>query len=427
MEVSEIKRSIADQKEEVREKFRSEKIIQRTPSIDSYLRHPGAVAILGVRRCGKSFFSIMSAMKTGSSYGYVNFDDPVLAELKSTELKKVMEAIYQLNGDVDLVILDEIQNIKKWETFVARLRETKKVIITGSNSEMLSGELSTRMTGRHMDFMLFPFSFREYLSYKGLSGIGYTTKDAARAKALLDSYIREGGFPEVQKYGPKIVKQIYDDIISKDIIRRYNIRFGSAFRELMMMLISNFSSETSYNKMKNILGLKSVHTVKKYVEYAQNAYLFLKVSKYSPKMKEQLISPKKIYLTDHALAGMTFRVSENNGRLYENITAVELFRRKAYNETEAGIFYWKDYLGHEVDFVLTEGHKVKQLMQVCYDTDDMATKERETRSLLKASRQLKCNNLLVITGGYEGEENLKGKTIKFVPLWRWLLSGSHLQ
>jgi len=260
MELAEIKTSIADQQEEIREKFAKEKVIERTPSIDSYLRHAGAVAIFGVRRCGKSFFSMLSARKTNSSYGYVNFDDPVLGELKSTELKKVMEAVYQLNGQVGVIILDEIQNIKKWETFVTRLRETKKVILTGSNSEMLSGELSTRMTGRHMDFMLFPFSFREYISYKGFSNLGYTTKDAARAKALLDSYIREGGFPEVQKYGPKIVRQIYDDIINKDIIRRYSIRFAPAFRELMMLLIANFSSETSYNKMKNILGLKRAHS-----------------------------------------------------------------------------------------------------------------------------------------------------------------------
>jgi hypothetical protein len=423
MRVEDIKRSIVDQEEEIKEKFKNERIVQRDADIKKYLKYPNVLAILGVRRCGKSFFSILTSKQLKSNYGYVNFDDPILGEIKANELRMILEALYQIKGDnIDTIILDEIHNIKNWELFVTRLRETKKVIITGSNSEMLSGELATRLTGRHIDFILFPFSFTEYLKYKEFNPNIYRTKDIAKTKLLLKSYLLEGGFPEVQRFGLRIVKQIYNDIIHKDIIRRYKIKFISTFREMMMLIISNFSKEISYNKIKNILKIKSVHTVKNYIDYAEKAFLLFKIEKYSPKLKEQIIAPKKIYLVDHGIASLAFKLSENVGRLYENIVAVELRRRKSYGEKDFEIFYWKNHQGYEVDFVIKNKSNIESLIQVCYDTADLNTLEREVRSLIKASKELRCRNLLVITEELEDERVYDRKKIKFIPLWRWLLT-----
>jgi len=165
MDLEELKRIIADQKEEIEEIMEKEKIIGReNPDLTGYLEHPNILAIIGVRRCGKSIASHMTLK--GKKYGYLNFDDERLIDLDKDELNNVLEAFYEVEGDIDFFIFDEIQNIEGWEFFVSRLRKTKKVIITGSNANLLSTELSTHLTGRYVDFHLYPFSFREYLEYQ---------------------------------------------------------------------------------------------------------------------------------------------------------------------------------------------------------------------------------------------------------------------
>lgn len=427
MDVEVIKRAITEQESEIREKFEKERIVEREPEgLAKYLRHPNVLAVLGVRRAGKSMFSILVAKKLAGNYAYVNFDDPDLGEMKATELKRVLEAIYQLKGDTDLIILDEIHNIPSWELFVTRLRERKRVIITGSNSKMLSSDLATRLTGRYMDFILFPFSFREYLLYKDFSPNIYETKGIAGTKSLLRDYMGEGGFPESQKFGGKIIGKIYDDILKKDIILKHDIRFVSSFKEMAKLAITNFSNEISYNKLKNVLDIRSVHTVKNYMDYLEEAFLLFRLERYSPKLKQQVIAPKKVYLMDHGISKMSFRVSENYGKLMENVVAVELLRKRSYKEMPYEIFYWRDYQQNEVDFVIKDGVGVRELIQVCYDVDDFKTKEREVKSLLKASKELGCKNLVVITGDYEGEERANrsgaGGRIRFIPLWKWLLA-----
>lgn len=420
MELEVIKRAISDQESEIREKFQNERIIDREPeNALKYLKHPNILAILGVRRAGKSLYSLLLSKNT--PHAYVNFDDPELGGIKANELKKVLEAVIQLKGDVDTIILDEIHNINSWELFATRLREKKRVIITGSNSQMLSGELGTRLTGRHADFTLYPFSFREYLTYHGFQPNIYETEGIAKTKSYFNRYLTEGGFPEVQKFGKYVARRIFEDIIQKDVIVRHNIRLHSSFREVTRLVTSNVGSETSFNKLKNIAGVKSVHTIKNYVGYLENAFLVIKLERYSPKLKEQIISPKKIYLVDTGLTHLNFKVSGDYGKLMENLVAVELMRRKSYNELQTEIYYWKDYQQKEVDFVIKEGPEIKQLIQVCYDLGNYNTRERETKSLLKASRELKCRNLLILTEDDEGEEKLDRKTIKYKPLWKWLI------
>lgn len=422
MQIEELKGIIADQRAELEDKFRKERIIEREKvgHAKKFLKYPNILAVLGVRRCGKSIFSVLLAREAGGNFGCVNFDDERLVGIGAKDLNKILQAFYELYGKIDLVILDEPQNVDGWELFANRLRRTKRVIVTGSNSQLLSGELATALTGRHVDVSMFPFSFREVLSFKPNV---YLTEDIARVKRELEKYLKGSGFPEFSKFGPRIVINIYGDVINKDCIRRHGIRNEKSFRELAKYLVSNFSSEFTYSKLSKITGIKDVHTVKNYVEYLRQAFLVHVLERFSFKLKQQFIAPKKTYVVDHGLANfMGFGLEKNMGRTYENLVCTELLNRVSEKHDE-GIYYYKDSQGREVDFAHRKGARIKRLIQVCYDLSDLSTKERELKSLTKASRELRCRDLLVITHDHEGEEKFDGKMVKFMPLWKWLLGG----
>ncbi len=422
MKLHEIKDIITAQREEIGEKFEKEKIIEREVNreeLRKFLGFPNILAILGVRRCGKSVLSVQIFQK---NFAYINFDDERFVEIEAKDLNKILEAFYELYGKVENIILDEPQRVKGWELFANRLRRTKRLIITGSNSQLLSGELATALTGRHIQFTLFPFSFSEFLKYNEFDiGELYSLK-IAEIKKMLKDYIRAGGFPEVNRFGREILLRIYGDMIEKDILKRIRIKKKDALKEFIKYLVTNSAKEFSIRKTKNILEVRDVHTLRNWLGFLENAYLGFVLKRYSPKLKEQMISPKKFYCIDTGLANtISFRISEDFGRLMENLVAVELMRRRSYRYGSEEIYYWKDYRQHEVDFVIKNGVNIKQLIQVtCMESRD-EIERREIRALLKAGRELKCRNLLVITWDYEGEETSEGRKIKFVPLWRWLL------
>ncbi len=424
MQLEELKRIIAQQREELERKFAQEQIIPRAglEQAQELLKYPNILAILGVRRAGKSFFSVMVARQLALPYGYINFFDERLIGFTAAELDKVLQAFYELYGQVELVILDEIQVVVGWELFASRLRETKRVIVTGSNAHLLSGELATHLTGRHLDRILLPFSLSELLSGKKFNV--YLTEDRAKIKNELKAYGEGSGFPEFFKFGAPIIRSIYDDVLTKDCLKRYRIREEESFRELALQLVSNFACEFSYLKLKNITNIKDVHTVKNYVRYLRDAYLLFILERFSPKLKMQTIAPKKAYLVDQGIANfISFQGAKWEGRRFENMVALGLLRRYI-NEYNTKIYYWKSPENYEVDFVVRRLGKVEQLIQSCYQLDG-ETKKREFRALLKASQELQCSHLLVITNDEEGEETMEWfgqkAAITIMPLWKWLL------
>lgn len=428
MNVEELKMIITDQREEINEIFKKEKIIDRCAPNErllSFLKHPNILAILGVRRSGKSIFSTL--VLKGKNYGYLNFDDERLADIEANNLNLVLQAFYELYGtNLEYFVLDEIQNVPKWELFANRMRRTKRVILTGSNAKLLSGELATHLTGRYIDFTIYPFSFGEFLEIKGIKikkEDFYSTKRIAEIKNELRDYILLGGFPEAHKFGKTILIKIYEDIIQKDILMRYKIKNKKTFREIAKCLVSNSSNEITFTKLKNISSIKNVHTIKNYVDYLSSSYLTCVFERFSFKIKNQTIAPKKVYCVDTGIINsVAFKFSENLGKLMENLVAIELLRRKSYWHPDLEVYYWKDHQQREVDFVLKEGLKIKQLIQVTYSSGKDEIERREIKSLLKASEELRCKDMLLITWDYEGKENIKGKEIKFMPLWKWLLS-----
>lgn len=427
MEIEHLKRIIVDQIEDLAIFLRNEKIIERelnTSHLKNYLRHPNVLVISGVRRSGKSTLSAL--IFTGERYGYLNFDDERLSGFIPSDFNKLLQAFYELYGTgLDSFVFDEIQNIKGWEVFISRLRRTKKIVITGSNARLLSGELATSLTGRYISFTLYPFSFREFLTLSntpaGKEKI-YSTKAISEIKIRLKEYMEQGGFPEVFKFGRRMVRTIYDDIISKDILLRYQIKRKSTFKELSGYLVSSFGKEITFRKLSNIFNIKDVHTTRNYVHYLSESFLIFPLERFSYKLKQRYIAPKKVYCIDCGMINaLAFQFSANEGRLMENAVFLELLRRRSYREEIDDIYYWRDHTQCEVDFVLKKGRKVVQLIQVCMDIEDISTRKREIKSLLKAGDELQCNNLLIITLDTQRTERHNSRQIEMIPLWRWLI------
>ena len=414
---------LRDQKQELELEIKNKKIIKRQANnnFEDILNSKLIKVISGVRRCGKSIFSYM--LLKDKNFAYINFDDERVVNIDTNQ---ILSSFYEIYGkDLKYIFLDEIQNLENWELFVNRLhRAGFNLLITGSNAKLLSKELATHLTGRHITIELFPFSFSEYLKAINFKEDIQTSKGISLIKYELKNYLNFGGFPEivVEKENSKIyIRELYRKIIERDIVYRYNISYKQTFREIAMSCLSNPGRKISYNKLKKQFGLGSEHTVKNYLFYLEEAYLIFLLNKYSFKPIEIQKSQKKIYAIDTGIINhLSLKFSEDYGHVFENTVAVELLRRKSFNPN-LGIFYWKNTSHEEVDFIVKDGLIITQLIQVCYDIEDYDTKKREVRSLLKACKDLKCNNLVVINESYENEEEFNGNKIKFIPLWKWLL------
>lgn len=400
------------------EKRLNEKYIEREARLKEIQRDIIKV-IIGPRRAGKSFFAVHELGRVGG-FGYVNFDDEKLVDVKDyNEIVSVVDSVYD---NPKYLLLDEIQNLGKWELFVNRLqRQGYKIILTGSNSNLLSRELSTHLTGRHTQVSIFPFSFREFIKNEGKA----LTENEIREK--LHEYIIHGGYPEptVKKLDYKdYLSTLFDSILYKDIVKRHRIRSVQSMEDLTLYLLSNIAKEFSYTTLTKVTKVKSVHTVEKYLGYLEESFLFFKLNRFSHKFREQVNSNKKIYCIDNGfIHAKAFKTSADTGKLYENAVAIELTYKEPQEDTKT--YFWKSQQQEEVDFLIKKEQKVIQLIQVCYDVSNPETKKREERALIKASKELKCKDLLVITGNYEAEKEaewygIKGK-IKYTPLWKWLL------
>lgn len=405
------------QKAELEKKLK-EKYLERDATLKTFGDRLIKV-IIGPRRAGKSFFA-MHALANLGSFGYMNFDDERIPEIKDyDDIINTLDSIYSKPKHL---LFDEIQNLDRWELFVNRLqRQGYSLVITGSNSKLLSRELATHLTGRHLPISIFPFSFKEIIKSEAKE----LTK--SEIKSRFATYLTNGGYPEPFVQGSDYndyLSTLFNSVIYKDVVKRFKIRSPQGVEDLALYLVSNIAKESSYNSLAKATRCKSAHTVEKYLSYLEETFIFFRLNRFSFKLKEQLKSNKKIYCIDNGfITAKAFKLSPDTGRLYENLVAAELKKKEINNEIS--LYYWKNQQQEEVDFVIKRGTEVCKLIQVCHDTTDTRTRERETRALLKAGKELRCKNLLVITEDREGEEKIswfgiKGK-IKYVPLWKWLL------
>ncbi len=378
--------------------------------------------ITGPRRAGKSVAAFL--LLRDRDFAYLNFDDENLLKVKNYD--EIIKAVFEVYPESKYLFFDEIQNLNNWEIFVNKLkRRGYNLILTGSNAKLLSRDLATALTGRHIPIEILPFSFREFLNAKGweIKKEEINIPEAqGRLLSYLDEYRRDGGFPEVIVKKLEVrtyLETLSNSILFKDIVKRYNIRFSQKIYDLNRYLNSNFSSEFSFSKLKNILEFRSTSTLQNYLSYLEEAFLIFVLNRFSFKIKEQIKTPKKVYLVDNGFCSIApSRFSQDFGRTMENLVFIEILRRG--HEPNRDVFSYKTRNNKEVDFLLKKGTNIEQLIQVCYRIEEVKTKERETRALVEASQDLDCNNLLIITWDMETEEIIRGKRIVFEPLWKWL-------
>lgn len=378
------------------------------------------IVISGIRRCGKSILLHQIRKSNKEQSYYLNFEDERLIHFKVDDFQILHEVFIELYGNQQTFYFDEIQNVVGWERFVRRLYDSgNKVYITGSNATMLSRELGTHLTGRYIQYELFPFSFVEYLK---LNKIKHTEKDTytTQGRVMLSKafyeYFLEGGFPQyLENKNKEYLKSLYESILYRDVMIRNKLTNEREILELVFYLASNVSKLSSYNSLANTVGIKSASTIKNYIDNIANTYLFFQVNKFDYSLKKQIQNPKKTYFIDNALVNkLGFAFSENKGRLLENLVFIHL-RRK-----EKELFYHNDRF--ECDFIIRENNVIKEAIQVCYSLSDEETKKREVQGLIEALNLYNLNEGTIITMDEEMEFFEKNKKIKVISAWKWFLS-----
>jgi predicted AAA+ superfamily ATPase len=390
---------------------------------DVDLSSPHIVDILGVRRCGKTYYM----------FQYINLDDDRLQPLNGDELQLLIETFnefFEVSEDHKLYLfLDEIQNMPDWEKWAKSTYDKNgniKIVVSGSNASLLSRDISSLLTGRHITTRMFPFSFSEFLDHHGikyqLKTLQYSKKKTS-VKKLFNEYLQNGGFPEVIYYPGlgqrELLQSYFDDIIFRDIISRFNIRNPQVFKQLSIFCISNIAKPHTFNSLRRLFAnytSLSTDAIINYLSYLEDAFLLFSVSHYDHSMKKQINKPKKLYCIDTGMINaVSFRFSDNLGQLYENLVFLQLKR------SNHEMYYWQSAKGYEVDFVIKEGLKASQLIQVCFDVSDAETRSREVRGLVEGLNYFDLPKGTIITSDFFHEEIVDGKVLRYVPLWYWLL------
>ena len=380
--------------------------------------------VLGPRRAGKSVFSLM--LLKDRPFMYFNFDDEVLSSTGGIETNELMKELHAAYGPVKTILFDEVQNLRGWELFANRLhRGGYNLVLTGSNAQLLSMELATHLTGRHMPIEILPFDFNEFLKAKKFQADPeYASLPRQRGELLnlMGNYLVNGGFPEVavNNVDPKdYLEVLFDSLLFKDVVKRHEVRFSTQIVNLAAHLVNSFANLYTIRKLLEALNLKSTSTIEKYIKYLEEAYLVFSLLRYSPKSIQRIKSPRKVYAVDNGfISAKAIQHSPDKGKLMENLVFTELVKRGAKPNKE--LFYYKTRNDREVDFVVRQGIEVSELIQVCYDSISPDVERREIKALAEASGELKVAKLTVLSWDEKREVKKNGVTVQFVPLWEWL-------
>ena len=394
---------------------------------------------MGVRRCGKTYlmFGLMEELPDRRSSIYLNFEDRRLFPLSPDILDRLLEFIHEEELLVHRpklhLFLDEVQNVPNWERWTRNVYDEYegriKILVTGSNTRLLSEDYGRLLTGRHLSVTLFPLSFREYLDFRGVE---HTVPDrlTARKRAILvrefGRFAELGGFPEVA-LGPnreELLRQYYLDIVTRDITPRSGLRSERTVLETVAKyVITNVGSRLSLRRIASFLESTGLHisppTVASYLRLITDSFMIFPVPRFSYRIGGQQQQPKYYCIDTGLRNAVSFRFSPDSGKLLENLAAIELQRRGFE------VYYWQNEQQHEVDFVVRDSHSTRELFQVCMRLDDPEVKRRELRSLMTASRDLECRRLTILTENTDCVETVSyhgvRRKVHCIPLWLWLL------
>jgi uncharacterized protein len=406
-------------------------VIERTLDISKYVgsKLNKVIVLSGFRRVGKTYlllYEIEKLLKRHSKKEvvYINFEDERIP-LKSEFLSELIPEIIRINGKVpEFLFLDELQNFPDWSKWLRRVYDLypkTKFFVTGSSSKMSNSQIPTELRGRYLLNRVFPLSFKEFLKFKGVN-----EKSKDKLINSFEDYLVDGGLPEVvlseKSEKLEIVKSYYSSVVNRDLIETYSIRNKESIKAILNLVLNstNYSYNKLYNSVKSMQYEIGKNTLIEYLGFIEDSFFMFSVPIFSYKIKDRMQYPKKNYFIDNVfISRISTNFSKNYGRLYENLVALCLLR------LEKEFFYWKNEKNEEVDFVLKTGNKVNELIQVCYDLENSETSNREVRALLKASKDLKCNNLIILNKKRDEtvEKEWFGikRKIKFIPLWKWCL------
>ena len=371
--------------------------------------------ITGPRRVGKSTQALL--MLRNKNFAYLNFDSQPLLDAWDANL--VMRMLDDVYPGYEYLLLDEVQNLDAWDMWVGELfRMGKNLVITGSNAKMLSSEMATVLTGKYLQVEMLPFSLEEFFDWNNIDLHGQSLEQKTDVSALMDDYLRNGGYPEVvvsRQLTRSYLDTLFDSIVWKDVAKRHNVRNITDLNNLAMYLVSNFCNPVSANDLAEELGFSSVNTTKKFMDYLHEPYLFYYLPRFNNKLKLMNKAPRKVYVVDNGfVTAKAFSLSDNLGRLLENQVFIELIRR-GY-DVDKTIFYYRSRNDKEVDFVLRRGSNIERLVQVCYDMSSPKTERREVDSLIECAEELKCSNLVIVTNDDERTIEKNGYKIDVVPM-----------
>ena len=364
---------------------------------------PFGYILTGVRRSGKSTL-MKQLMRHHASVNYFNFEDSRTAGFEVNDFLAVEELFDEVSGTAQMMFFDEIQNVIGWERYVRDAIDRKKtIVITGSNARLLSRELGTKLTGRHLDFEVFPFSYGEFLRYFKLQA----------GPESFSSFISKGGFPGFLNLGKKeMLSTLVSDILVRDIFTRYNLRNQEVYRMIVQFLLSNTGKEVSFNKLKNAFEVGSASSVMEFMNYLMDAYLIFLVPRYATSLKVQAKNPRKVYGIDQGLVNFSsVSGSPDLGRLLENTVYLSLRR------SQKEIWYFKGK--KECDFICREEKNKYSAIQVTWQLG-LQNEKREIEGILEAMNQLNLTEGTIITFDQEDKVVKDGKTIRLVPGWKWM-------
>jgi uncharacterized protein len=392
------------------------------------------IALTGVRRSGKTYhlYNIINQLINDkieiNNFLYFNFEDERI-DKETFEFNSIIESYQELYPEMDLskcyFLFDEIQNIDGWERFVRRVYEqiSKNVFVTGSNSRLLSREISTSLRGRSINYEIFPLNFREYLDFKSIDINLNSTRSVSVIINAFDVFLLEGGFPELifidDEIKNSVLQEYFNVMIFRDLIERYEITQTAILKYFCKRVIGNSSKEFSANKIYNeikSLGYKiSKDTIYEFQDYVESIYLALFLPKYLPSVVKQEFSRKKVYSIDNGLAASinTFFMRDKGATL-ENLIFLELIKEGS------NIFYYNSK--YECDFLIAENEGVSEAIQVCYDISDQDTKKREERGLVSACKEFKLKKGFIITHSEEQRYTISGINVEVLPAYKYLLS-----
>ena len=388
-------------------------------------------AIIGPRRAGTTtlmYQVIQYLIDSGvdpNNILFLNFDDN---NVYNTDLDLILNECRRITPGISHIFLDEVQAKQGWDRWIRTMYDTKQfqqIFVSGSSSSLMKEDISDVLAGRHLTIHILPFSFGEFVNYVSddLFTEGNIDQNKAKILNLLDRYLERGGYPEAvdleEPFKTAYLSELFDDMVARDVVARHGADYSIAKR-LAYYLHSNTSKVQTIRSISRSLDI-SPDTVSKYIRYLESAYLVHSLDRFSYKVKQQMRPMKKYYSLDQGLAAaVSFRFSDDRGRILENVVLLELLRRTV-DRSDSRIFFFRADSDRETDFLVMEKERPTELIQVCWDPTDPRTMKRELDSISEAMRFFKIKRGSVITENKEGSEKVDGGEVIFIPIWKWIL------